>query len=131
MSQLRKLKQKLNRDFDLKVRRQTLIFSFFFIFTIMVSFSMLFVCAMNNAPTMTTTLVSGSAWLVFDMIFGYAIKKKWSLLFDECSAGTHAKYNPLKTLSERKKDNWQGNCLKFVISIVVLIIHLVLLLILL
>ena len=125
MSKLRKLRQQEQKKHNLKIKRQKTIFSICFIFTILISFTMLLICAINNAPTLTTTVVSGCAWLIFDLLFAYSIKNKWSLLFEECSTGrVSADYH--KTDTQRRQDNWQGNCLKFAISIVVLAIHVIL-----
>ena len=126
MSQLRKLKQNAQKEYNSRIKRQKIVFSIFFVITIVISFTMLIVCAINNAPTLTTIIVSGSAWCIFDILFAFAIKHKWHFLFNECSGGLHYNYNNSKTEAERKKDNWQGNCFKFVISIVIFIIHLVL-----
>ena len=95
------------------------------ILTMIISFIMLVICAINNAPTLITTTVSGCAWLFFDLLFAYAIKNKWTLLFDECSTGrVSSNYN--KTDMQRRKDNWQGNVFWFAISIAVLVIHVIL-----
>ncbi len=131
MSQLRKLKQKARKEYNSRIKRQKIVFSIFFIVTIVISFTMVIVCTIKNVPTLTTTIVSGSAWLIFDVLFAFAIKNKWYFLFDECSGGLHYNYNNKKTEAERKKDNWQGNCFKFAVSIVMLLIHLILLFILL
>mgnify|MGYP003305850773 CR=1 FL=1 len=127
MSQLRKLRKKAEKDFELKIKRQKSTFSIFFVLTIVISFTMLIICAINNAPTLIATIVSGSAWFIFDVLFAFAIKNKWHFLFNECSGGLHYNYNNSKTEAERKKDNWQGNCFKFAICVVILLIHLVLL----
>ena len=93
---------------------------------IVISLIMLVICAINKAPTFTTTVISGCAWLIFDFLFAYAIKNKWTLLFDECSTGrVSLEYH--KTETQRRKDNWQGNVFKFTISIAVLVIHVILL----
>ena len=126
MSQLRKLKQKAQKEYNSRIKIQKIVFLIFFVITIVISFTMLIVCAINNAPTLTTTIVSGSAWFIFDILFVFAIKNKWHLLFDECSGGLHYNYNNIKTEAERKKENWQGNCFKFVIGIAIFIMHLVL-----
>ena len=126
MSQLRKLKQKKREENRRKTKRQKAFFQCVFILTIIISFIMLIVCVINNAPTLTTTIISGIAWLLFDIIFAYAIKNKWSFLFDECSTG-RLSCDYTKTDSQRKRDNWQGNCLYFAISIIIFIIHLVVL----
>ena len=124
MSQLRKIKQKAQKEYKLKIKRQKTIFSFFFIVAVCVSFFMLILCAINNGPTFVTTIVSGSVWLVFDIIFACAIKRKWHILFDECSTGkVHSDFG--KAEDERKKDNWQGNCFKFAISVAIFLLHLV------
>ena len=126
MSQLRKIKQKARKEYNLKIKRQKAVFSIFFIVTIVISFTMLITCAVNKAPTLITTVVSGSAWLVFVILYAYAIKNRWYILFDECTTGRyHSDFN--KTENERKNDNWQGNCFKFAMSVVILLIHLVLL----
>ena len=123
MSQLRKLKQKAQIEHNLKVKRQKFIFSLCFIFTMAVSFLMLVVCAINKAPTLTTTIISGSVWFIFDILYAFAIKNKWYILVDECSTGrVHSDYNKIE--AERKKDNWQGNCFKFAISVIIFLIHL-------
>ena len=127
MSQLRKLRKKAQKEYNLKIKGQKAIFSILFIVTIIISFTMLIICAINSAPTPTTTIVSGSAWFIFDVLFAFAIKNKWYFLFDGCSGGLHYNYNNNKTETERKKDNWQGNRFKFAISVVILLIHLVLL----
>ena len=126
MSQLRKQKQKAQKEYNLKIKRQKTVFSIFFIVTIVISFTMLIICAANNAPTLTTTIISGSAWFTFDVLFAFAIKNKWCFLFDVSSGGLHYNYNNKKTETERKKDNWKGNFLKFAISVAVFIIHLIL-----
>ena len=125
MSQLRRGKQRARRERDLKIKRQKTILSVGFVFTIIISFSMLIVCAVNNAPTLTTTIVSGSVWLLFDILFAYAIKKKWFVLFDECNNG-RLSFNYTEREPERRKNNWEGNICKFVTSVVILLIHLVL-----
>ena len=128
MSQLRKLEHKAQKEYNLKIKdkRQKTVFSIFFIVTIVISFTMLIVCAINNEPTLTTTIVSGSAWFIFDILFALAIKNEWHFLYDECSGGLHYNYNNKKTEADRKNDNWQGNCFKFAIGIAIFIIHLVL-----
>ena len=126
MSQLRKLRQKVQKEHDLKIKRQKAVFSTFFIVTIVISFSMLIICVINNAPTITTTIISGSVWFLFDLLYAYAIKSKWYILFDECSTGRF-QFDLIKTEIDRKKDNWQGNCFKFAISVAILLIHFVLL----
>ena len=101
-------------------------FSTCFILTLIISLIMLVICAINKAPTLVTTLISGCAWLIFALLFAYAIKNKWAFLFDECSTGrVSSDYH--KTDMQRRKDNWQGNCFKFAISIAVLAIHVILL----
>ena len=127
MSQLRKLRKNAQKEYNLKIKRQKTVFSIFFIVTIVISFTMLIICAANNAPTLTTTIISGSAWFMFDVLFAFAIKNKWCFLFDDCSVGLHYNYNNKKTETERKKDNWQGNCFKFALCVVILLIHFVLL----
>ena len=125
MSKFRRLKQKAQKENKSKIKRQKTIFSLCFVLTIVISFAMLVICAINNAPTLTTTIISGSAWLLFDIVYGYAIKNKWPLLFDECTTGRISpNYN--KNEAKRKKDNWEGNCLKFAISVILFLIHLVL-----
>ena len=126
MSQLRRLKQKAQKESKLKIRRQKVIFSLCFVLTMVVSFAMLVVCAINNAPTLTTTIISGSVWLLFDIVYGCAIKNKWYILFDECTTSRiSTDYN--KNATQRKMDNWKGNCFKFAISVIVFLIHLILL----
>ena len=126
MSKLRKLKQQVQKQSNLKIKRQKTMFSTCFILTLIISFIMLVICAINNAPTLVTTLISGCAWLIFDLLFAYAMKNKWTLLFEECSTGrVSSDYG--KTDAQRRKDNWQGNCFKFGISIAVLVIHVILL----
>ena len=125
MSQLRKLKQKAQKEYNSRIKRQKIVFSIFFVITIVISFTMLIVSAINNAPTLTTTIVSGSAWFIFDILFAFAIKNKWHFLFNECSGGLHCNYNSNETDSQRKKDNWRGNCFKFAVSVAVFLIHLV------
>ena len=125
MSQLRKLRKQEQRHHNLKIKRQKTVFSSGFILTLIISFIMLVICAINNAPTLITTTVSGCAWLIFDFLFAYAIKNKWTLLFDECSTGrVSSDYN--KTDMQRRKDNWQGNVFKFAICIAILVIHVIL-----
>ena len=87
---------------------------------------MLVICVINNATTLITTVISGCAWLIFDLLFAYAIKNKWTLLFAECSTG-RVSSDYRKTDTQRKKDNWQGNCFKFAIGIAILAIHMILL----
>ena len=126
MSQLRKRRQQIEKQHNIKIKRQKTVFSSCFILTLTISFIMLIICAINNAPTLTTTVTSGCAWLVFDLLFAYAIKNKWTLLFDECSTGrVSSDYH--KSDMQRRKDNWQGNVFKFAISIAVLTIHVILL----
>ena len=126
VSQLRKLKQKVQKQRNTKIKRQKTVFSTCFIITLIISLIMLVICAINKDPTFTTTVISGCAWLIFDFLFAYAIKNKWTLLFDECSTGrVSSDYH--KTDMQRRKDNWQGNCFKFAISIAVLAIHVILL----
>ena len=125
MSKLRKLRKQVQKQQKLKIKRQKTVFSSCFIFTLIISFIMLVICAIKNAPTLTTTVISGCAWLIFDLLFAYAIKNKWTLLFEECSTGrVSSDYG--KTDAQRRKDNWQGNCFKFGISIAVLVIHVIL-----
>ena len=127
MSQLRKLKQQVQKQSNLKIKRQKTVFSTCFILTLIISLIMLVICTINNAPTLVTTLISGCAWLIFDFLFAYAIKNKWTLLFDECSTGrVSSDYH--RSDMQRRKDNWQGNVFKFIISIAVLAIHVILLL---
>ena len=73
------VKEKL-KEYYLKIKRQKTVFSLFFVITIVISFTMLIVCAINNAPTLTTIIVSGSAWFIFDILFAFAIKNKWHFL---------------------------------------------------
>lgn len=124
MSQMRQLKRELKKQHDARRKTQKIIFSFCFILAIITSFTMLVLCAINHAPTITTTIISGCAWLLFDMVYACAIKNKWHLLFDECSTGRVSLAHG-KTEAQRKKDNWQGNCLKFVVSVIILLIHVV------
>ena len=125
MSQLRKLRKQEQKHNNLKIKRQKTVFSSGFILTLIISFIMLVICAINNAPTLITTTVSGCAWLIFDLLFAYAMKNKWTLLFEECSTGrVSSDYG--KTDAQRRKDNWQGICFKFGISIAVLVIHVIL-----
>ena len=125
MSQLRKLRKQEQKQYKLKIKRQKTVFSSGFILTLIISFIMLVICAIKNAPTLTTTVISGCAWLIFDLLFAYAIKNKWTFLFEECSTGrVSSDYG--KTDAQRRKDNWQGNCFKLAISIVVLAIHVIL-----
>ena len=126
MSQIRKLKQRLQKEHNLKIKRQKTMFSTCFIITLIISLIMLVICAINKAPTFTTTVISGCAWLIFDLLFAYAVKNKWTLLFDECSTG-RVSLDYRKTETQRRKDNWQGNVFKFAISIAVLVIHVILL----
>ena len=71
------------------------------------------------------TLAGEGAWLIFGFLFAYAIKNKWTLLFDECSTGrVSSDYH--RSDVQRRKDNWQGNVFKFTISIAVLVIHVIL-----
>ena len=126
VSQLRKLKQQVQKQSNTKIKRQKTVFSMCFIITLIISLIMLVICAINKAPTFTTTVISGCAWLIFDFLFAYAVKNKWAFLFDECSTGrVSSDYH--KTDMQRRKDNWQGNVFKFAISIAVLAIHVILL----
>ena len=126
MSQLRKLRKQEQKQYKLKTKRQKTVFSTCFIITLIISLIMLVICAINKAPTFTTTVISGCAWLIFDLLFAYAMKNKWTLLFEECSTGrVSSDYG--KTDAQRRKDNWQGNVFKFAISIAVLAIHVILL----
>ena len=125
VSQLRKLKQQVQKQRNTKIKRQKTVFSTCFIITLIISLIMLVICAINKAPTFTTTVISGCAWLIFDFLFAYAIKNKWTLLFDECSTGrVSSDYH--KTDMQRRKDNWQGNVFKFAICIAILGIHVIL-----
>ena len=125
MSKLRKLRKQEQKQHKLKNKKTKTVFSSCFIFTMIISFIMLVICAIKNAPTLTTTVISGCAWLIFDLLFAYAIKNKWTFLFEECSTGrVSSDYG--KTDAQRRKDNWQGNCFKFGISIAVLVIHVIL-----
>ena len=126
MSKRRRLKQKLQKERDKKIKRQKAIFSFSFIVTMLISFIMLCIYAANGAPTLPALIISGCAWLLFDVLFAYAIKNKWYLLFDQCSTG-RVSFNYDKPEEERKNDNWEGNCFKFVISLIIFLIHLILL----
>ena len=76
MSQLRKLRKQEQKHHNLKIKRQKTVFSSGFILTLIISFIMLVICAINNAPTLITTTVSGCAWLIFDLLFAYAMKNK-------------------------------------------------------
>ena len=115
----------MQKQRNTKIKRQKTVFSTCFIITLIISLIMLFICAINKAPTFTTTVISGCAWLIFDFLFAYAIKNKWTLLFDECSTGrVSSDYN--KTDMQRRKDNWQGNVFKFAICIEILVIHVIL-----
>lgn len=125
MSQLRRLKQKLQKEHNSKIKRQKTLFSLCFVSTIAISFLMLVICAINQTPTLATTIISGCAWLLFDFLYAFAIKHKWYLLFDECSGGRFSS-DLGKTEAVRKEDNWAGNCFKFAISVIVFLIHLVL-----
>lgn len=125
MSRLRRLKQKARREYAFKLKRQKNLFSFVFIVTILISFLMLVVCAIYDRPTLMTTIISGTAWLVFDILYAYAIKRKWYMLFEFCSPGILTG-DEFKTEAEIKQDNWQGNCFKFAISVIVFIGHLIL-----
>ena len=125
VSQLRRLRQQIHNQHNLKIKRQKTVFSTCFIITLIISLIMLVICAINKAPTFTTTVISGCAWLIFDFLFAYAVKNKWAFLFDECSTGrVSSDYH--KTDMQRRKDNWQGNVFKFAISIAVLTIHVIL-----
>ena len=125
MSQLGKLRKQEQKQYKLKTKRQKTVFSTCFIITLIISLIMLVICAINKAPTFTTTVISGCAWLIFVFLFAYAVKNKWAFLFDECSTGrVSSDYH--KTDMQRRKDNWQGNCFKFGISIAVLVIHVIL-----
>ena len=125
MSQLRKLKQQVQKQRNIKIKRQKTVFSTCFIITMIISLIMLVICAINKAPTLITTVISGCAWLIFDFLFAYAIKNKWTFLFDEYSTGrVSSDYN--KTDMQRRKDNWQGNVFKFAICIAILVIHVIL-----
>ena len=86
---------------------------------------MLVFCAVNHAPTIITTIISGCSWLLFEIVFAYAIKSKWHILFDECSTG-RVSFDYNKTEALRKSNNWKGNCFKFVISTIILLVHIVL-----
>ena len=126
MSQLRKLRKQEQKQYKLKTKRQKTVFSTCFIITLIISLIMLVICAINKAPTFTTTVISGCAWLIFDLLFAYAMKNKWTLLFEECSTGrVSSDYG--KTDAQRRKDNWQGHVFKFAIRIAVLAIHVILL----
>ena len=122
--QLRKLRQQVQKQHNLKIKRQKTVFSTCFVLTMIVSLIMLVICAINKGPTLITTLISGCAWLIFDLLFALSIKNKWALLFDECSTG-RVSFDYHKTDMQRRKDNWQGNCFKFAISIAVLAIHVI------
>lgn len=124
MSQIRRLKQKLKKEHNVKIKRQKTIFSLCVVFTIVVSFAMLLVCAINDAPMLTTTIISGCVWLLFDIVFASALKNKWYILYDACPT-SRLSYQ-VKTETQRKKDNWEGNCFWFVICVTVFLIHVVL-----
>lgn len=126
MSQLRKMRKKVHKEHNLKIKRQKAIFSVCFVFTIASSLIVLVFCAINESITLATIIISGCAWLLFDIVYAYAIKNKWHLLFDECSTGRFS-LDCNQTEAQRKKDNWQGNRFKFVISVIILLIHIVLL----
>ena len=68
VSQLRKLKQQVQKQNNLKIKRQKTMFSTCFIITLIISLIMLVICAINKAPTFTTTVISGCAWLIFGTI---------------------------------------------------------------
>ena len=125
MSKLRRLKQKLQKERNKKNERQKVIFSFSFIVTMLISFVMLCIYAAKGEPTLPPIIISGCAWLLFDILFAYAIKNKWYLLFEQCSTG-RVSFNYDKPEEERKNDNWEGNCFKFVISLIIFLIHLIL-----
>lgn len=126
MSQLRRLKQKARKEYNAKSKRQKALFSLCFIPTIVISLVMLVVCAINDAFSLATTIVSGSAWFVFDVVFAVAIKNKWSFLFDNCTGGFRYTDGNDKTEAERRKDNWSASCLNFAIAVAIFILHLVL-----
>ena len=126
MSQLRRLKQKARKEYNVKSKRQKALFSLCFISTIVVSFSMWVVCAIQNSLSLTPLIISGSVWLVFDVVFAVAIKNKWSFLFDNCTGGFRYTDGKDKTEAERRKDNWRANCFSFAIAVAIFILHLVL-----
>lgn len=127
MSQLRRLKQKTCKEYNAKSKRQKALFSLCFISTIVVSFAMWVVCAIQNSLSLTPLIISGSVWLVFDVVFAVAIKNKWSFLFDNCTGGFRYTDGNDKTEAERRKDNWRANCFSFAIAVVIFLLHLVLL----
>ena len=125
VSNFRRLQQKARKRYQRKLKIQKATFSTVCILTIIITFSMMFVWGMNDGPTLETVIISASGWLVFDTLFAYAIKNKWYMLYDECDGFLHHDYTHVKTEPERQKDNWQGNCVWFVLSIAVLLIHLI------
>lgn len=127
MSQLRRLKQKAYKEYNAKSKRQKALFSLCFIPTIVISLMMLVVCAIQNSLSLTPLIISGSVWLVFDVVFAVAIKNKWSFLFDNCTGGFRYTDGNDKTEAERRKDNWQAHCLNFAIAVAIFVLHLVLL----
>jgi len=74
VSQFRRLRQQIHNQHNLKIKRQKTVFSTCFIITLIISLIMLVICAINKAPTFTTTVISGCAWLIFDFLFAYAKK---------------------------------------------------------
>ena len=127
MSQLRRLKQKARKEYGAKSKRQKALFSLCFIPTIVISLVMLVVCAINDAFSFATTIISGSVWFVFDVVFTVAIKNEWSFLFDQGIGGFRYTDGNNKTEAERRKDNWRANCFSFAIAVVIFLLHLVLL----
>lgn len=127
MSQLRRLKQKARQEYNARTKRQKAIFSLCFILTIAVSFAMLVVCVINSSFSRTPVIISGSVWLVFDVVFAIAIKNKKPFLFENCTGTFRYDHSYNKTEAERRKDNWQANCLNFAIAVAIFVLHLVLL----
>ena len=122
MSKPQKVKRKTQKRSKPKIKMENVIFSISFIATIAISFIMLCICAANDTPTRMATVISGCAWLLFDILYAYAIKNKWSVLFDECST-SRLSCDFDKTEEQQKKDNWEGNCLKFAISVIIFFVH--------
>lgn len=125
MSQLRRLKQKARKEYNAKSKRQKALFSLCFISTIVVSFAMWVVCAIQNSLLLTPLIISGSVWLVFDVMFAIAIQNKRSFLF-HCTGTFRYDHSCNKTETERRKDNWRANCFSFAIAVAIFILHLVL-----
>ena len=125
VSNFRRLQQKARKRYQRKLKIQKATFSTICILTIIITLSMMFVWGMNDGPTLETVIISASGWLVFDTLFAYAIKNKWYMLYDDCAHVLAQDYTHVKTEPERQKDNWQGNCCWFALSIAVLLIHLI------